>query len=174
MITSRFRGTVLAFALGLLGVGTCSLALGIDNASPSTRSSRQLTSVSRPRTSRHASGEMPASARQMYALTWGVDELTVKIAESGQLVRFSYRVTDADKAGALNEKTSTPYLLDEKARAILQVPTMEKVGPLRQSQMPEIGKSYWMVFSNKGDHVKVGDRVSVVIGRMRVDGLIVQ
>jgi hypothetical protein len=117
---------------------------------------------------------MPASARQMYALTWGVDELTVKIAESGQLVRFSYRVTDADKATALNEKTSTPYLLDEKARAILQVPTMEKVGPLRQSQAPEIGKSYWMVFSNKGDHVKVGDRVSVVIGRMRVDGLIVQ
>jgi hypothetical protein len=170
MTPSPLTRTARRVALGLLAACTGALALGIDDAASSTSSAP----LSRPRTSRHASGEMPASARQMYALTWGVDELTVKIAESGQLVRFSYRVTDADKAAALNEKTSTPYLLDEKARAILQVPTMEKVGPLRQSQVPEIGKSYWMVFSNKGDHVKVGDRVSVVIGRMRVDGLIVQ
>src|SRR6266481_6373695 len=38
----------------------------------------------------------------------------------------------------------------------------------------ESGKSYWMVFSNKGSFVKRGNRVSVEIGRFRVDGLVVQ
>lgn len=117
---------------------------------------------------------MPESARQMYSLMWGVDDLTVRMAESGQLVRFSYRVSDARKATVINEKTSAPYLLDARTHAILQVPTMEKVGPLRQSQSPENGKSYWMVFSNKGSYVKAGDRVSVVVGSMRLDGLVVQ
>jgi hypothetical protein len=30
------------------------------------------------------------------------------------------------------------------------------------------------VFSNKGNHVKKGSRVSVVIGKFHVDGLVVQ
>jgi hypothetical protein len=51
---------------------------------------------------------------------------------------------------------------------------MEKVGQLRQSSTPEEGKSYWMVFSNKGEVVKRGDHVSVEIGKFRVDGLVVQ
>jgi hypothetical protein len=114
------------------------------------------------------------SARKIYELQWGVSRMSAQLAESGQLVRFNYSVTDAIKAANLNDKASTPYLLDERARAVLQVPTMEKVGPLRQSNTPENGKSYWMVFSNKGRVVKPGDQVSIVIGRFRVDKLIVE
>ena len=98
----------------------------------------------------------------------------MKLAESGQLVRFSYRVIDVKKAQPLHDRASEPALLDEKEHAVLQVPTMEKVGPLRQSQPPEYGKSYWMAFSNKGSIVKAGHRVSIVIGAIRLDGLIVQ
>jgi len=54
------------------------------------------------------------------------------------------------------------------------VPTMEKVGPLRQSGAAEAGKTYWVLFSNRGRVVHDGDRVSVVIGSFRVDGLVVQ
>ena len=117
---------------------------------------------------------MPASARQFYAMTWGVDQLSAKLAESGQLVRFNYRIVDTVKAKPLHDRASSPYLLDEQVHAVLQVPVMEKVGPLRQSTPPEAGKSYWMVFSNKGNIVKPGHRVSVVIGQFRVDGLVVQ
>jgi len=121
----------------------------------------------------HSAG---ASNRQRnhYQLTWGVDSFEVKSVESGQMIRFSYRVIDAEKAKGVNDKKATPYLIDEKARVKLVVPTMEKVGQLRQSSTPEAGKSYWMVFSNKGNFVKRGNRVSVVIGRFRVDGLVVQ
>jgi hypothetical protein len=117
---------------------------------------------------------MPASARQYYATTWGVDQLTVKLAESGQLVRFSYRVVDADRAQALEDKASAPSLLDEKAHVALSIPVMDKVGPLRQSMPAETGKTYWMMFSNKGNKVGSGHRVSVAIGAIRFDGLIVQ
>ena len=62
----------------------------------------------------------------------------------------------------------------EQARVRLEIPTMEKVGQLRQTTPPEAGKSYWMVFSNKGSLVKPGDRVSVIIGAFRADGLYVR
>jgi hypothetical protein len=36
------------------------------------------------------------------------------------------------------------------------------------------GKDYWVLFSNKGDLVKVGDRVDVVIGDFSATGLVVE
>jgi hypothetical protein len=94
--------------------------------------------------------------------------------ESGELIRFNYRVIDAAKAQTLNDKKSEPQLFDERARAKLVVPSLEQVGQLRQSATPEAGRFYWMVFSNKGGVVKHGDRVSVVIGKFRADGLVIE
>lgn len=147
-----------------------------ENTSPRTTvpATKPPAGSSKKRVTRPPVGGMPASARQYYATLWGVDQLSAKLAESGQLVRFNYRVVDTGKAAPLHDKASSPQLLDEQAHVVLQVPNMEKVGPLRQATAPEAGKSYWMVFSNKGNHVKVGHRVSVVIGPFRVDGLIVQ
>jgi len=75
-----------------------------------------------------------------YQIMWGVDSLGVKSVESGQMIRFSYRVIDVEKAKGLNDKKANPFLIDEKARVKLVVPTMEKVGQLRQSSTPEAGK----------------------------------
>jgi hypothetical protein len=138
-----------------------------------TPATSPATHTSTKRPGPHPAG-MPESAREYYAMTWGVDQLSAKLVESGQLVRFDYRVLDPKKAAPLNERSSSPQMYDEKAHAVLQIPTMEKVGPLRQSMTPEEGKVYWMVFSNKGNLVKPGHRVSVVIGQVRIDGLIVQ
>jgi hypothetical protein len=112
-------------------------------------------------------------AGSYYKLMWGVDSLSVKWAESGEVIRFGYRVLDADKAKALNDKKSEPSLIDPRAGVKLVVPALENVGQLRQSAPPENGKSYWMVFSNKGRPVKRGDRVNVVIGRFQATGLVV-
>jgi len=83
-------------------------------------------------------------------------------------------VLDAKKAMALNDKKNEPSLIDLRAGVKLVVPSLEKVGQLRQSSTPETGKAYWMAFSNKGRYVKPGHRVNVVIGNFRADGLIVQ
>jgi hypothetical protein len=117
---------------------------------------------------------LTASARNFYQLTWGVEPIGVKEVSSGLMIRFSYRVVDPEKAKALNDKKATPYLIDEKSRVKLVVPSLEKVGQLRQTGSPEAGKIYWMVFSNKGNIVKRGTPVSVEIGKFRVDRMVVQ
>jgi len=108
-----------------------------------------------------------------YRLIWGVDGLSVKSAEAGQVIRFTYEVLDPTKAATLNDKKIEPTLVDEGAHVKLVVPQMDKVGKLRNTNTPEAGKSYWMLFSNKGGYVKRGDRVNVVIGKFHADGLVV-
>jgi hypothetical protein len=108
-----------------------------------------------------------------YQLLWGVDSLSVKSVESGEIIRFNYRILDAAKAAQLNDKKATPELIDPRARVKLVVPSLEKVGQLRSKNTPEEGKIYWMAFSNKGGLVKRGDHVTVVIGQFRAEGLIV-
>ena len=144
----------------------CLAAGGLEESAAVTATASQKSSL-------HVPGA-PDSARNFYAINLGIDRMSVRLVESGELVRFSYRVTDVAKATPLHDRASSPQLMDAKTHAVLQVPTMEKVGPLRQSTTPEYGKSYWMVFSNKGNIVKAGHRVSVVIGQFQVDGLVVQ
>ena len=108
-----------------------------------------------------------------YRVVWGIDSLVVKWTESGEVIRFSWRVLDPERAKALSDKKVEPSLIDPKAGVSLVVPTMEKIGQLRQTPPPEAGRSYWVAFSNKGLFVKRGDRVNVVIGPFRADGLVV-
>ena len=114
------------------------------------------------------------SARSYYLSVWGIDNLLVRKTASGNLIRFSYRVVDPVRAAALGDNRATPYLYGQRSRAVLQIPVMDKVGRLRQAGKPEAGKEYWMVFSNKGNPVKAGDRVNVVIGSFHADGLITE
>ena len=108
-----------------------------------------------------------------YRLVWGVDDLGVKWTESGEVIRFTYRVLDATKAHALNEVRNEAFLADPRAGVSLVVPSMENVGQLRQTAAPSAGKAYWIMFSNKGRVVKRGDHVNVVIGTFHADGLVV-
>jgi hypothetical protein len=123
--------------------------------------------------SRYRPDRFAGRAGTYYKVIWGVDSLAVKWVESGEVVRFTYRVLDANKAKVLNDKKLEPSLIDPRAGVSLVVPSMEQVGQLRQSTDPEEGKSYWMAFSNKGRPVKRGDHVNVVIGQFQANGLVV-
>jgi len=113
-------------------------------------------------------------ADMYYSGVWGVGDLRVKVAESGELIRFDYRVLDPAKAAALNNKKFEPQLLDAQAKVKLVVPEMEKVGKLRQSSTPKAGMTYWMAFSNPTLAVKRGHRVDVVIGSFHATNLVVE
>jgi hypothetical protein len=117
---------------------------------------------------------LPMQAQRYYEGVWGVDSLAVKYTESGELIRFSYRVLDAEKAAALNNKGAEPSLIDPQAGVKLVVPQMEKIGQLRQSSTPMPGKQYWMAFSNSGRRVRPGHRVDVQIGNFHAEGLVVE
>ncbi len=113
-------------------------------------------------------------AGNYYGATWGVQDFTVRYTASGNLIRFSYRVADPTLAKALVDKGATPYMLGQRSHAVLQVPVMDKVGALRQTNDVTAGKEYWMAFSNKGNLVRPGDRVNVMIGAFHADGLLVE
>jgi len=123
---------------------------------------------------RYQASQFPKRAVMYYQDVWGIDSLKVKSAESGELVRFNYRVLDAAKAAQLNDKKAEPTLIAPRAGVRLVIPSLEKVGQLRQSNTPEAGKVYWMAFSNPRRSVKAGDRVNVVIGHFHADGLVVE
>lgn len=134
----------------------------------------QAPSKPTPAPMRYRPDPFAGRAGQYYALIWGVDSLSVKWTESGEVIRFSWRVLDAEKAETLSDKKLEPSLIDPQAGVKLVVPSLEKVGQLRQSSTPEAGRSYWMAFSNKGRRVRRGDHVSVVIGKFRAEGLMIE
>jgi hypothetical protein len=167
------RKTVSVF----VGLFVGSLALPVALAQAPQGKDKAPAPVTKPApapvATRYQPDRFAGRAGSYYRLVWGVDSLGVKSVESGEVIRFTYRVLDAGKAKALNEKQNEPTLTDPRAGVKLVVPKMEKIGQLRQSSTPEAGKSYWMAFSNKGRPVKHGDRVTVEIGQFRADGLVV-
>ncbi len=126
------------------------------------------------KTSPYHAASLPERARDYYWAVWGVDNMLVRRTASDNLIRFSYRVTDPSRAKALGDEQAKPFLVDPRSHAVLQIPVMDKVGELRQKGAPQAGKEYWMVFSNKGNLVRAGDRVNIVIGSFHVEGLIVE
>jgi hypothetical protein len=118
--------------------------------------------------------KLTAAAQNYYMAAWGIDKLKVSYTASGNLIRFSYRVAEAKLAQPLGDERATPSMLGQRSHAVLQVPLMDKVGNLRQTGAQQAGQEYWMVFSNKGDLIKRGDRVNVAIGMFHADGLVVE
>jgi len=150
------------------------LACGTPLPGASTQTPSQPTKAATPKpTARFLPQRLQQRALLYYSEVWGVDSLQVKYTEAGEMVRFSYRVVDPEKAKALNDKKIEPSLEDPQAGVKLTVPKLEYVGKFRQSSEPEAGKSYWMGFSNVGRRVRPGHRVDVVIGHFRAHGLLV-
>lgn len=142
---------------------------------PATATPSATTAKSAPvAVHRKLDTEMSPKALRYYEATWGVELKPIRLVSSGLMLRFSYRVLDENKAKPISDKKFTPILVDVKSGTRLAVPTLEKVGQLRQATTPEKGREYWMVFSNSGTLVKPGDKVDIVIGSFRANGLTVE
>jgi hypothetical protein len=173
MTQLRLTTQFVLFAVLCGQVPTAVVAQTAPDAVPPAPATLSKTNPPAAPHSRYTPERFPGRAGKYYPLVWGVDSLTVRWAESGEVIRFSYRVLDADKAKILSDPHAEPSLIDPHAGVQLVVPAFENVGKLRQSVPPESGKSYWMAFSNKGRRVKRGDHVIVTIGAFRADGLVV-
>lgn len=173
--SARQTGGGRLFA-GLLASGLCLVPAVAQaaQAEEAKAASQAAAPTATRKVSPHRPLGQPDSANAYFQSLWGVGNFLVRSTASGNLIRFSYRVTDAVRAKQLVDKSATPYLIGLRSRAVLQVPVMDKVGPLRQATAPKPGQELWVMFSNKGNLVKVGDRVNVVIGSFHADGLLVE
>jgi hypothetical protein len=139
----------------------------------STASAGRMVAASAPY--RNQPDRLAKRAAAYYESVWGIEAPSVKAVESGVILRFSYRVLDPEKAKLLNDKKLNPVLESPEKGVRLVVPSMDKVGQLRQAPHElDAGKSYWMAFSNSGRLLKRGDRVDIVIGDFHARGLLVE
>lgn len=105
---------------------------------------------------------------------WGVEVMYVRESAAGFMLEFRFRVVDASLAAPLFNRATKPVLIVERNGATFAVPAPGKVGELRNSETPENGQIYWMLFANPGNYVKPGEKVTVKIGDFLAEGLVVE
>ena len=102
----------------------------------------------------------------------GIEVVRVTLSAAGNLVDLRYRVLDPDRAQALLAKGAKVYLKDEATGKVLTVPSLGYVGSLQQnSQSPEKGRIYFVLFNNVGQLVKPGRKVTLILGEKRIASL---
>lgn len=119
--------------------------------------------------------EPPQAAEPVsLAEKWGIEITSLRLSANGHMLDYRYRVLDAEKATDLFKRQIKPHLLHQESGKVLAVPETAKLGPLRNSNIPQEGKIYWMFFGNTGKLVKAGDKVTIVIGDFRAENLVVE
>jgi len=131
-----------------------------------------LVRALRPAARSPASGQAPSSPE--LGRRWGIDDLRVRRSAAGHLLDFRYRVTDAARAAAIQDRHARPYLVDLKSGRRLTVPTTPKAGALWNHGGVREGRTYFALFSNPGRLVRRGDHVSVVINQLEARDLVVE
>jgi hypothetical protein len=105
---------------------------------------------------------------------WGIQILSIRLSASDHMLDFRYRVIDPEKASSLLQKQTKPFLIHQETGEKLFVPRT-KLGPLRQTAVkPIANRNYAILFGNKSKLVKMGDKVTVVIGDFKAENLTVE
>ncbi len=106
---------------------------------------------------------------------WGIESPTVWLTASGHMLDFRYRIVDPDKALPLLSQKNPASLIDQASGVTLRVPHAAKIGTLRQySLAPKPGRTFVVLFANAGDVVQRGSKVTVKIGDVAIEDLVVQ
>jgi hypothetical protein len=105
---------------------------------------------------------------------WGIHILGARQSANGYIIDFRYRIIDPEKSSSLLDRKIKPYLVDQATGARLTVPNMPKLGALRAKGKPEANREFFILFGNPGGAVKKGSQVTVVIGDLKVENLVVE
>lgn len=108
---------------------------------------------------------------------WGVQVIGVWDSADGFWLNFRFRVTDPEKAQVLFDSRLKPYLESETSGLKMAVPSAAKVGSLRTTNRGhniKPGRIYTIMFANPEAHIKIGQKVSVVVGDFKTEHLTVR
>ncbi len=105
---------------------------------------------------------------------WGIRDIVVRLIANKAIVDVRYRITDGKKAGPFFDGKSQLRLVHQPTGRELPIAT-SKFGKLRQTPAdPGAHRSYFALFSNRGGQVKSKDRVTLIMGDMRIENLEVE
>jgi hypothetical protein len=112
--------------------------------------------------------EPPSTPAPTLEERWGVEIVGLRLTAANYMLDFRYKVLDPDKAAPLFYRANKPKLIHRGSGAELEVPRPAKTGPLRPTNPPEAGRTYFMFFANPGV-VQAGDEVTITIGDFEAD-----
>ena len=101
----------------------------------------------------------------------------LRLSAAGSMLDFRYRVLDPQKAALILNGKVQPYLLDSTHNAKLGVPDTPVLGRLRQTARNDnilLDRTYFIMFGNPGKALHSGDKVTLVMDKVRITDLTVQ
>lgn len=122
-----------------------------------------------------STGLAPAPVAPTAEARLGIRVEGLRRSADGFMLDFRYRVVDPERARLIMDRAMKPYLIDEGSGAKFLIPSSPKVGPMRQTtRRPESGRVYWLLFANPARHVQAGSLVTVVVGDVRLEHIVVE
>jgi hypothetical protein len=122
-------------------------------------------------------GQTAPAEKPSVETTYGIKVEGLRLTAAGSMLDFRYRVLDAKKAAPMLNGKIQPYLLDETHGAKLGVPDTPVLGRIRQTSRNGVihtDRSYFIMFGNPGKALQSGDKVSLLLGQVKVTDLRVQ
>jgi hypothetical protein len=106
----------------------------------------------------------PEKARDDYRKTLGIEAQSLRLAASGMVADFRYRIVDPAKAVALQKPGAVWTLVESDTGRVHPVPAPAYVGPLRQrNERPQAGRVQFVLFDNHDRTLAPGSRVQIRI-----------
>jgi hypothetical protein len=173
MLRTKIGTSLRLIAAWFTGVGLCMGAYAQESAPVASTGATHAAPLERAAAAAEAHNWHMRDG-ELLKRTWGIEVLGVRLATSGWMLTFRYKVLDPDKAKVLLDPKSTAYLVDESSGARLAVPAMENIGELRQTKDMGYGREYFIMFGNGNRVVRRGAKVDVVIGNFHADGVTVE
>jgi hypothetical protein len=107
--------------------------------------------------------------------TLGIEIIALQVAVGGDRINFRYRVLDPTRAAQLFHPLHKAFLRDSSGRNLARPNTPVAASLRADSGQPlRAGRVYTYFFPNPGQAVKSGDTVTLVIGGIRAEGLVVR
>ena len=105
----------------------------------------------------------------------GIQVVGVRPTAEGRMLNFRYKIIDPEKASSLISPKMKPYIIDQTTGRKLAVPSLPKVGALKQrGKKAYQDRIYFILFANPGKSIQSGDKVSVVIGDFKAEDIVVE
>ena len=106
---------------------------------------------------------------------WGVEALKVTLTANDYMVDFRYKVIDAKKAATVVNPKDQPFIHQSSTGLTRVVPAPANVGALRHTgKNLKAGKNYFVLFANPEKTIKRGDKITLVMGKYKLENVTVQ
>ncbi len=100
-----------------------------------------------------------------------MEVVQLRLAANREFVGMRFRMIDADR---FDPRTEEIYLIDESTGEKFSVVRLQRIGRMAEFRAPGENNVHHMMFRNREGKLKIGSRVTVVVGNMRREHLLIQ